>query len=233
MAAAVQTRTKYVWVALLLIACPDILFTQSQLASGPAQLNVTNEPALKAFLREQYRHQLQAQGGTAPYSWKVRSGSLPQGISLDRSGTLSGSPTETGDFHFVATVADGGQPAHQRDHEFVLRVLAPLMVQWSNPAKTNGQRIEGSVKVSNPTDKDVDLTAIVLAVNEIGRATAIGYQHFTLKHDTIDLEIPFGENLPRGAYQVNVDVVAEIAETNTIRRARLVTPKKLQITQGP
>jgi hypothetical protein len=35
-----------------------------------------------------------------------------------------------------------------------------------------------------------------LAVNDIGRATAIGYQHFGLKHETIDFEIPFGENLP-------------------------------------
>ena len=146
---------------------------------------------------------------------------------------MEGSPTQLGDFHFVLTLSDSGRPAQERNREFVLHVLSPLLVQWSNPARINGQRIEGSVKVSNPTGNDVDLTAVVLAVNEIGRATAIGYQHFTLKHDTIDLEIPFGENLPRGAYEVNVDVVAENAESNTIRRARLVTPGKLQVVQGP
>ena len=75
----------------------------------------------------------------------------------------------------------------------MLRVLAGLLVQWNNVAKINGQRIEGSVKVSNQTGDDFDLTAIVLAVNDIGRATAIGYQHFSLKHETIDFEIPFGE----------------------------------------
>ncbi len=146
---------------------------------------------------------------------------------------MSGLPTETGDFRFAVTVSDSGRPAHERNRELVLHVVAPLLAQWSTPAKINGQRIEGSIKVSNSTGNDFDLTAIVLAVNEIGRATAIGYQHFTLKRDTTDLEIPFGETLPRGAYEVNVDVVAEIAETNTIHRARLVTPGKLQIAQGP
>jgi hypothetical protein len=130
-------------------------------------------------------------------------------------------------------VSDAGSPAHQRNQELTLRVLAPLAVQWGNQAKINGQRIEGSVKVSNQTGQDFDLTFVVLAVNDIGRATAIGYQHFNLKHETIDFEIPFGENLPPGGYVVNVDVVAEIAETNTIHRARLVTPGKLQMVQGP
>jgi hypothetical protein len=228
-----QIRAKHLWSALLLVASPGVLFAQPQAEARPAQLIIKSQPDLKAFLRETYHHQLAAQGGDAPYSWKLATGSLPRGISLEPSGALDGSPTQIGDFHFVLAVSDSGRPAHERNREFVLHVLAPLLVQWSNPAKINGQRIEGSVKVSNPTGKDVDLTAIVLAVNEIGRATAIGYQHFTLKHDTVDLEIPFGENLPRGAYEVNVDVVAENAESNTIRRARLVTPRKLQVVQGP
>jgi len=73
----------------------------------------------------------------------------------------------------------------------------------------------------------------MLAVNEIGRATAVGYQHFTLKNNTADLEIPFGENLPRGSYDLNVDAVAEVPATNTIYRARLVPKEKLVVQQGP
>jgi len=199
----------------------------------PAQLSVKSGPVLKAFLRTQFREQLEAQGGTAPYNWRLATGALPQGVSLEPTGVLSGLPTEAGDFHIVVTVSDRGKPAHERNQELVLRVLAPLLVQWGQPAKINGQRIEGSIKVSNQSGRDFDLTAVVLAVNEVGRATAIGYQHFTLQHDTVDFEIRFGENLPPGGYEVNVDVVAEIAETNTIHRARLVTPGKLQIVQGP
>jgi hypothetical protein len=217
-------------LALLLI--PQSLFCQSS-AGSSSQLSVKSGPLLKAFSRAQYHEQLEAQGGSAPYTWKLEHGDLPRGLSLDRSGVLSGMPTEVGDFHFVVTVSDAGSPAHQRNQELTLRVLAPLAVQWGNQAKINGQRIEGSVKVSNQTGQDFDLTFVVLAVNDIGRATAIGYQHFNLKHETIDFEIPFGENLPPGGYVVNVDVVAEIAETNTIHRARLVTPGKLQMVQGP
>jgi hypothetical protein len=217
-------------VVSLLILSPALLCQTA--TNSNTQLSVKSGPVLKAFLQAQYHEQLEAQGGSAPYTWKLEHGDLPRGLSLDRSGVLSGMPTEVGDFHFVVTVSDAGSPAHQRNQELTLRVLAPLAVQWGNQAKINGQRIEGSVKVSNQTGQDFDLTFVVLAVNDIGRATAIGYQRFNLKHETIDFEIPFGENLPPGGYVVNVDVVAEIAATNTIHRARLVTGK-LQMVQGP
>ncbi len=73
----------------------------------------------------------------------------------------------------------------------------------------------------------------MMAVNENGRATAIGYQRIPLKKNTLGLEIPFGENLPRGAYDLNVDAVGEVAATNSIYRARLVPNEKMQVQQGP
>jgi hypothetical protein len=231
MRALAQRGLQVIAVVFALLLLPQSIFCQSS-TDLSSQLSVKSDPLLKAFLRAQYHEQLEAQGGSAPYTWKLEHGDLPRGLSLDRSGVLSGMPTEVGDFHFVVTVSDAGSPAHQRNQELTLRVLAPLAVQWGNQAKINGQRIEGSVKVSNQTGQDFDLTFVVLAVNDIGRATAIGYQRFNLKHETIDFEIPFGENLPPGGYVVNVDVVAEIAATNTIHRARLVTGK-LQMVQGP
>jgi hypothetical protein len=99
-------------------------------------------------------------------------------------------------------------------------------------AQVNDQRIDGSIKISNHSGRDFDLTFIVLAVNDIGRATAIGYQHFPLKKNTTDMEIPFGETLSAGNYAVNVDVVGEEPISKNIFRARLVTGKE-SITQGP
>ncbi|NVJ01866.1 putative Ig domain-containing protein [Myxococcus sp. AM009] len=59
-----------------------------------------------------YSTQLQASGGKAPLSWHIDSGALPSGLTLSTSGTLSGTPTQTGDSTFIVSVTDAaGQPA--------------------------------------------------------------------------------------------------------------------------
>jgi len=204
---------------------------QSSASGEPLSVRTTTLP--KAYVGREYRFPLQAQGGTMPLQWQLARGSLPKGLNLNADGVFSGVATESGEFHFVVTVSDSGSPAHQRNRELVLHVVAPLLAQWSRYPKVVGQRVEGAVKVSNQTEQDLDLTAIVLAVNETGRATALGYQHFTLKKNTADVDIPFGDNLSQGAYTVNVDVVGEAPATNTIRRTRLVTGEKLQVQTEP
>ena len=54
-----------------------------------------------------YSTTLAATGGTAPYSWQITGGSLPQGLSLDsNSGLISGITSQTGTFPFTASVTD-------------------------------------------------------------------------------------------------------------------------------
>src|SRR5271166_4806411 len=211
-------------LVLAFIPVSTLCRAQQAAATGPP-LVIRTGSLPKAFVRQPYEVRLEAQGGIAPLRWEVSEGTLPGGISLTRDGVLSGTPTDTGEFRFTATVNDSGKPAYERQQQFSLVVVAPLMAQWGRYPKVNGQRLEGSILISNQTDRDFDLTVIVLAVNETGRATAIGYQHFPVKKNTEGVEIPFGENLPNGAYQVNVDAVAEVAETNSIYRTRLV-PKE-------
>lgn len=197
----------------------------------PLAIQTTTLP--KAYVRQQYQARLEARGGVPPLKWEVTEGSLPAGIVLHSDGELAGTPTETGEFRLTVTVTDSGKPAYQRSQQLSLTVVSPLMAQWGRYPRVNGQRLEGSILVSNQTDRDFDLTVIVLAVNEIGRATAIGYQHFPLKKNTDEMEIPFGDNLPPGSYQLNVDVVAEVAATNSIYRVRLAPKEKFEIRQGP
>lgn len=158
---------------------------------------------------------------------------MPDGLAIGPDGVLSGVPIETGDFRFTVTVTDSGKPAHQKSQELTLLVVAPLLLQWSRLPKINGQRLECAIRLSNQTGEDFDLTVVGLAVNEIGRATAVGYQHFTLRRDTEDLEITFSENLPPGMYELNVDAVAEVPESNTIHRTRLVAREKLLVQPIP
>lgn len=222
------------------VAC-SVWFVLAASLASPAQQDAATGPPIsvrttslpKGYVRQEYRFQLEAQGGISPLKWQVTSGSLPRGVALSEDGLLAGMPSVAGTFHLVVTVSDSGKPAQQRNQELDLQVVAPLLVAWSRDPKVAGKKVEGAIKVSNQTGQDFDLTVIVLAVSESGRATAVGYQHFVLKGNAIDFDIPFGENLPQGAYEVNVDVVAEAAETNTIYRARLVTEKKLQVREGP
>jgi hypothetical protein len=55
-----------------------------------------------------YSASLAATGGSAPYQWSIPSGALPQGLSLDQSGVISGIPVKTGTYSFTAMVKDGG-----------------------------------------------------------------------------------------------------------------------------
>lgn len=165
--------------------------------------------------------------------WELTEGALPAGTALDHDGLLGGIPSETGEFKFTVTVTDSGRPAAQRNQQLVLTVVAPLFAQWGRYPRVKGQRLEGSIIVSNQTEQDFDLTVIMMAVNETGRATAIGYQRFTLTKGDTGKEIPFGENLPQGSYELDVDAVAEVAATNSIYRARLVPNERFQMLQGP
>jgi len=207
--------------------------TAQQGAATGEPIVLATAPLPKGFLRQPYHFKLEAQGGITPLRWEVTNGSPPEGIELAPDGTLSGTPLEVDSFHFVVTVTDSGRPVAQKKKEFSLEVVAPLVVEWSKKPKITGHRLDAAIRVSNQTGEDFDFTVIALAVNENGRATAVGYQHFTLKKDTDEFEIPFGENLPQGSYDVNVDAVREVDATNTIFRARLAPAGKLQVVQGP
>ena len=176
---------------------------------------------------------LNARGGVPPYHWSVTSGNLPEGISLSREGVLAGRPTKAGRFAYTVTVEDSASPPNRISKDLQTVVSASLVLEWLRPPQVRGDRIDGAVQLSNGTTDDFDLTFIIVAINEIGRATALGYQHFTLKAGNANFQIPFGQTLPYGKYIVHADAVAEIPARNRILRRLLETPAPLPVTQGP
>jgi hypothetical protein len=236
----------FLWIAAVcLLAAPFIPGLSAQQAKARASssqarpqsggLTISTDPALpKTYLRALYRVDLETRGDSVPpLHWRVVEGALPPGLALEDNGLLHGEPTRTGEFHFAVTVTDSGKPQQVVKKGFVIAVDDAIKLVWKTPAHVTGSRIEGSVEVSNSTADDVDLTFVVLAVAENGRATAIGYQHFVLAHATIGQVIPFGETLPHGDYVVHVDVVGEVEQRYAIYRQRLQTPAALQVTVGP
>jgi hypothetical protein len=219
-------------IILIVAICSRVVGAQP--APQPQPLVILNEalPALNAGIDA--RIPLVARGGVPPYRWSLAAGDLPPGIALDSAGFLVGRPSKPGDFAFTLTVTDSAQPAHSLNKELRAQVTAALLLEWLRPPQVQGTEINGAVEVSNGTkDDDFDLTVIIVAVNEIGRATALGYQHMTLKPGVTNFQLPFGSTLPAGVYVVHADAVAEIPARNTILRQRLQTPAALKIVQGP
>ena len=203
---------------------------QSGAVGEPLEMTTASPP--KGYLHQPYEFQLEARGGISPLEWEITAGVLPRGMKLSQNGHVTGTPSETGDFRVRVTVTDSGKPPREESRELVLTIVAPLLLEWSRYPQVVGRRVECAIRLSNETGDNFDLTVAALAVNEIGRATAVGYQHFVLQRNTTDMELSFGENLPPGLYELNLDAVAEVPEANVIHRARLVADK-LQIQQGP
>ena len=133
----------------------------------------------------------------------------------------------------MVVVRDGGKPQQAVQKGFTIKVVEGITLAWKVPAHVTGNRIDGSVEVTNSTADDMDLTFDVKAVAENGRATEIGYQHFPLKKGTIGMALPFGETLPHGGYVVYINVVGEVAKRHAIYRQRMQTAAALQVVVGP
>lgn len=77
-----------------------------------------------------YNQLLGVSGGHTPYSWSVASGTLPAGLSLSATGTLSGTPTTAGAFIFTVQAADAQTSVATR--ELYIEVYEPFAITTSS-----------------------------------------------------------------------------------------------------
>jgi hypothetical protein len=195
--------------------------------AAPPRLVVVTDTLPQPVVHTPYTVQLLAQGGTPPYSWSIEKGKLPPELHLDpKAGTLSGVPEAPAELVFTVRVTDSAEPPATASRELKVRAVPALQLEWQRQAVLENDGIYGEVQVGNPSKDPYDLTFIIVAVNEIGKAFALGYQHFTLRPQATQA-IPFGASLPLGSYIVHADAVGEIAAKDIIRRAQLQTSKPL------
>ncbi len=180
-------------------------------------------PALPAPVAgEKYDVQLRAIGGRPPYRWTIQGGTaLPAGLSLDaNSGRITGTPTSSDEFSVLVQVADSAEPPLTHTKLLVAQSGAPLTVRWTVRPHIVASSIAGAVRVANGTHDTVDMTVIVVAVNENGRATALRYEHLNLPPGKETPDLTFDVSLPVGQYVAHVDATGEVPEKKAIYRDR-------------
>ncbi len=204
----------------------------ASVAQAETPLAIADDSLPTMSAGEQFNFTFHGTGGAPPYLWRVE-GKLPDGLSMSAQGVLSGRPAKSGPLTIIVVLADSSHPSHPVQKSFQTAIVGTLVLEWLNAPTVNNDRIDGSVEVSNGSKDEFDLTVIIVAVAENGRATAIGYQRFPLKPGTTNFPITFGNTLPNGAYVIHADAVAEIPARNNILRQRLQTPGPLRISVGP
>jgi hypothetical protein len=122
------------------INCPAIALSPPTLPDGSVGNN--------------YNQTITASGGTAPYTFTVSSGVLPDGLTLSLTGLLSGTPTATGTFNFTITATDSNNCTGSQIYTIDINVclfcddfedgVLPLWVYTPNSSfwsETNGSLI--------------------------------------------------------------------------------------------
>lgn len=79
-----------------------------------------------------------ASGGTSPYTFSLATGTLPNGLSLSSGGSLSGTPTQTGNFNFSVLVRDSLGETGGRTYSLTINCPSITITQTSLPGGTVG-----------------------------------------------------------------------------------------------
>ena len=98
------------------------------LTIAPAPLAISTSSLPGGAVGMAYQQPLQATGGSGTYSWAVTTGALPSGLSLSRTGSISGAPLAPGQFPFTIAVADGSTSASRA---FTIAVDTPVSIVTS------------------------------------------------------------------------------------------------------
>jgi Putative Ig domain len=130
---------------LLLNACSGFSKPTANATANPTAPTTTSTASLtisstlpSATVGSNYSATLNVTGGTAPYSFSLKSGALPAGLLLgSTTGIISGTPTATGSFSFALLVSDSKEISKQQSLQITV-ASAPVTTPpvTTTPGKT-------------------------------------------------------------------------------------------------
>lgn len=99
-----------------------------------------------AYLEEDYAFDFVVSGGLAPYTFEVRSGKLPPGLSLS-NGSLNGVPTEQGSFTFILQVSDANLSQALEEYTVSVTPAPPAELVLNVPPTTVSETVRIPISV--------------------------------------------------------------------------------------
>lgn len=166
----------------------DQAYTLTVSAPQPLSLSsvVLPTPALYAA----YSQALQAQGGKAPYGYRLLGGALPTGLALNANGTVAGSPLQAGTFTFTVQVSDATDAVASA--QFSLQVASAITLASASTARDYTLPLN-SILSGGPYSLAADSASLAplpagLSLSAdgriTGRAIVPGLHAFTLRSST-------------------------------------------------
>ena len=161
-------------VALMTASCGAL--AHSNVTDAPSNLNLAGSfPSV--MVDESYNAVLAVSGGSSPYQFSVKAGTLPPGINLNpATGTISGKPSTAGTFSFEVIVTDSPR-LDEGNRAFAIVVgsgggTIRVNVSPASTALSSNQKEQFTATVSGTSKTGVTWSATAGSINANGLFTA-------------------------------------------------------------
>ena len=196
---------------------------------SPPGFSVTTTSLPGGIVGVAYSATLAATGGITPYAWKVTSGSLPAGLSLNASsGAITGTPSASGTSSFTVTVTDSSSPTKTASANLSITVSATVpgaptalgavagntqvVLSWTAPASNGGSAITGYDVYKGTSPGTESVTPVATAVSGT-TYTMTGLTNGTTYYFTVEAVNAVGNSAPSN--EASATPAAPLAVTTT------------------
>ena len=155
--------------------------------AGTSPLQVTTSQLPDGTVAGAYSSTLSASGGSAPYTWSLSGGALPAGLTLNVSGTIVGTPTTAGVFHFTVQVSDA---VRSTSANLSINIGTPTpIVAITSP--TQSATISGAISAVGTASDTVSLSLVQVSIDNGNYSNASGTNNWSFSLDTLSLSNGF------------------------------------------